>query len=265
MTTAPATRRAQQPAHTTHRLTLRGAIRSEFVKLWSISTTLITFAATILMVALMSWLAPGPTPGDTQAALAAFTGNMVLFIAVFVSVLAATNITTEHTTGQINLTNTVVPRRAMTVAAKTITIGATMWAVSAIALLVAATTGLIRITQAGDTLSTDVIPTLLASIAGGATAAAAMALISLSIGGVLRHGPFSTAAIFTLMFILPSLSGISDFTSKLAWLLPTASMTALYQPINTEPDAIWRIIALAATVLLALALWTILFIRRANR
>lgn len=261
-TTTTALNAASAAVPREHRLTFWRVVRSELLKLVSVRTVLVTLLVNIPLGVLFLLSAKGnATPGDDAAeSLVHFTylqGGFAAFACLTLSIVAVLSITSEHSTGQIGSTIRTVPRRWMLVLAKTVALGSLVWVVGFITSTVCA----VVLGGSMGQLPDGALATILLTSACSGLAWAALAIISLAIGGILRSGAFAIATAFTLFLVLPTVIRSIPELDVVMSVLPTVASSALAAPVDVGL-AIGGAIALGVWVVVGVGLWGALLSRR---
>jgi len=219
MSTLTATSPAPGAAHPTtspYRLTFAHILRSEWIKFWTLRSTIWTLASTVVVMAGISFLAVfftaraadnqvgrnngGPDMGsilhDPSIVLGG-TGMAQLAIAV----LGVLVITGEYSTGMIRSTLTAVPRRLSALWAKALvlTVVAAVTAVVSIAVSWAVTLPTLRANHAALDLGDSETQRILL---GGVLYIVGIALLSFAIGALLRHSAAALATVLGLLLVV---------------------------------------------------------------
>lgn len=190
------------------RLSGGGILRSEWIKLRSLRSTVWSYLIVIVMslgiALLMGATFPGTDlPASEHAAVAtqAATAGM-LFGELVVVVLGVLVISGEYSTGMIRSTLSAVPRRLGALWAKAVVLFVATFVVG-----LASTLGGFLI--AAPALARQGIEAtlfdegVLGALAGGALYLALIAVLSLGLGTILRNGAGGIAAAFGLVLVLP--------------------------------------------------------------
>lgn len=203
---------AQPPAlaqqHGAPRLSALHLVRSEWIKLWSVRSTIWTLAlfvlATIGLVVLIT-LAFASSPEDvgevSDLALLAFT-PAVVFAQVALVVLGALTITSEYSTGMIRSSLAAAPRRLGFLWAKGFVLAAVIFVLSVVVVFVSAL--LQRVLFADDGYSIDLSSSQhQRALLGTALYLATMALLAFAFGALMRHSAAAIASLLGLLLVLP--------------------------------------------------------------
>ncbi|MFZ4842578.1 ABC transporter permease [Mycetocola saprophilus] len=237
-------------------------MRSELLKLISVRTVMITLLLNIPFGVLFAMVGKGnlATGSDTAANMQHLTllqGGFAAAACLILTIVAVLGITSEHSTGQIGSTLRTVPRRWYVTFGKSAALGILVWIVGFTTSLI---TALTMFGSAGPLPADAILTVLLTSVCGG-LAWAALATISLSIGGILRSAAFSIATAFALFLVAPtlirSIPGLQDFMSY----LPTSAASTLAAPIDSG-TALLGALTLAAWAAVGIGVWGALLAHR---
>ncbi|WP_350349724.1 ABC transporter permease [Agromyces sp. G08B096] len=236
-TITPAGTHPSQGARAT-RLTFGGVLRSEWIKLRSLRSTVwsyvLVIAISLGMALLMSFsILNGMNGGmDLQSAPTEQQHELVLQSATFgvyfgqlvVGVLGVLVISGEYTTGMIRSTLTAVPRRLPALAAKAVVLFAATFLVGLIADLAAYVTSTVVFGTDLELFDADTLLTL----AGGALYLALVAVFALGVGTVIRSSAGGIAAVLGLLLLLPTVLQLipADWShDAIPYLLSSSGMT----------------------------------------
>jgi ABC-2 type transport system permease protein len=188
------------------RVTLGGALRSEFTKIRSVRSTYWTLIAMFIVVvgfgALASWGRashggqPGPLFDPTQQSLAGlYIGQLII------GVLGVLVITSEYGTGMIRTTLTTNPHRGVMIAAKAIVFAGVALVSSLITAFASFFLGqaLMSSHHIGTTISS---PGVLRAVIGGALFLTACGVLAFGLGLLLRHSAAGIGAMVGLLFVV---------------------------------------------------------------
>ncbi len=265
------TRHAPQPGSG---ITFSRVLRSEWIKVTTVRSTVILIASTVLVMvglaALSAWSATmlaGSDPGlpvDTQASSSALTvpSSGLIFGQLLIASLAVVLIASEWATGMIRSTMVAVPGRTPALLAKTGVVAAVAFLVGLLSALVSyLIVQPILASQDLDFALTE--DGVLASIINTGTFLALVAVISMSLGTLLRNtaGGVVTAVgiFFVLQIIMQPLSGLAAWVPDAARFLPaeagnkmvavTAAEGALTQLQGGLVMGAWALAFLAAALI----------------
>jgi ABC-2 type transport system permease protein len=237
-------------------LSFGGILKSELIKLLSLRSTVWCFGLVFVMTLGLAGLVAnasggsGPVPAEGVQAIWVQSATIgIVFAQLVVAVLGTLTITGEYGTGMIRSTLTAVPRRTPALSAKALVIGASTFAVSLIALL---GSGLLSaMVLQGQGIEVDFADaTVWWALLGGAGYLGLLAMLSLSIGAIVRNSAGGISAVLGLILVLPIVLSIfaalaqADWVRNLSAFLPDSngaggrmfSYTVAGQPV--PPDVI---------------------------
>ncbi len=254
---APAVARARA-----HHVTFPRVLHAEWIKFWSLRSTVWTVAATVVVMAAVSWLAafftareatsPSTTPQDA-AELTRLLHDPGLILTgtelakLVVAVLGVLIITGEYSTGMIRSTLTAVPRRLPALWAKALVLFAvttgTVVVAEGLSWLVAAPT-LHSHDAALDLGSAETQRILL----GGVLYLAGIALLAFAVGAIIRVAAGALATVLGLLLVVEVLFRTLpvDFFRQVSPFLPA---TAGHQLLVTQSSIEQARATTSATVL----------------
>ncbi|WP_432933478.1 ABC transporter permease subunit [Microbispora sp. CA-135349] len=202
------------PAVDRHRVTQGRVLRSEWIKLWSLRSTVYTLVAAVgttigAGILLCAFLAgQAALPGSRHDALfdpagASLRGVSLAQLAV--GVLGVLLVTAEYSTGMIRATLSAVPRRLPVLWAK-----AGVFGVVAAVLMIAASAAAFLCGQAvlgerGTTLAADGVAR---AVAGAGLYLTVVGLLGVGLGFILRNTAGAVATLFGLLLVLPTLGEV---------------------------------------------------------
>jgi ABC-2 type transport system permease protein len=240
-TTAPT--RSSRSHATGSGVTFGGVLRSEWIKLRSLRSTVWCFAIIAVLIigfgALFSSVASGfegmeSTAEQDQSLAASVTTIGVAFAQLVAAVLGALIITGEFGTGMIRSTFTAVPRRTPALVAKLIIVAVGTFAVSAVSLAI---TSLLAVPLLrGVDIELDLADgQYWLSMLGAAASVAFMAMISFGLGMIIRNSTGAIAAAIGLVFVVPILFSIAMGLVAGTWVysvyefIPPTAASRLYE------------------------------------
>lgn len=262
------------------RLSFGGVLRSEWIKLVSLRSTIwcyVIMAALViglglLLAAVIPDTGPGLRPADAasvQGAWLQISTAGIAFAQLVAAVLGALVVTGEFGTGMIRSTFAAVPRRLPALAAKAIVFGATTFVVAFVAF---AATALITLPLLGS-----LEPAVDAAdgavwlgLVGAAGYAALIGLFALGIGTIIRVSAGAIATALGILVVLPTVMQILGGLTGAEWAFnatvflpssagtvlstyptePVAAPPGIFQPIVLEPwQALLVVVAWAAVAL----------------
>jgi ABC-2 type transport system permease protein len=208
--------------HTTHsatspyHVTFRHVLRSEWIKFWTLRSTIWTIGSTVVVMAGISWLAVfftaqeatnGGTPRESGAQMTALLHDPGIVLAgtsmaqLAIAVLGVLVITGEYSTGMIRSTLTAVPARLPALWAKAIVLAAVTAVTAAVSVAVswAVTLPTLHAHDAAINLSDSETQRILL---GGVLYLVAIALLAFAIGALLRHSAAALATVLGLLLVV---------------------------------------------------------------
>jgi len=253
------------------RVNLPRVIRSEWIKFWSLRSSLITLAAAAVVFVGIGLLAAsvagdggvgqgGPGPGGpgaptdpTGLSLAGTT-----FAQLILSTLGVLFMATEYTTGMIRSTLAAVPKRLPMLLAKIVVFVAVVIVVSEAASFVAFLGGQAIIGSGGASLSD---PGVLRAVLGTGAYLTGVGLLGLALGALLRSTAAAVSTLVAVMFLLPGIATIllpESWNQHTAYLPSQAggAFTAVSQTANQlQPWAGLAVFAGYLIAVIAVAAW----------
>jgi len=207
-TIAPAPVRAFVPSGSG--LSFGGELRSEWIKLRTVRSTIWSYATVIVislgLAALMSAsidLAGREIPAVEQATFLAQPATFgVFFGQLVVAVLGVLAISGEYSTGMIRSSITAVPRRLPMLAAKAVVLFVCTFVVGLISTVGSYLVAMPILAGQGITASL-ADPDLLLPLLGGALYLALVAVFALGVGAMLRSSAGGIAASLGILLLLP--------------------------------------------------------------
>lgn len=231
-------------------LSFGGIVRSEWIKLRSLRSTVWSFLLLIVvwigMGFLMSMsmangmgdeLALGDSTAEVQREFILMSATFgAAFGQLIVAVLGVLVISGEYSTGMIRSTLTAVPRRLPAFAAKAIVLFLSTFVVSLASVLISfAVSSMIYGAQGVSASIVD--PNVVLSLLGAAFYLGLVSLFALAVGTMLRSSAGGIAAVLGIMLVLPMVLTMIpvDWTQELApYLFSSAGMNLFGQSMITE-------------------------------
>ncbi len=199
------------------RLTFGGVLKSEWIKLWTLRSTVWTLSITVVVmvgIALMFGFFMNLATENLSAEDAAATSAILPSAAVVVSgyqmaqlvvgVLGVLIITGEYSTGMIRSTFSAVPRRLPAFFAKLIVLFSISFVVTLVGVALSYLVTIPFVPQAVDLADGDSIRVLV----GAALYVATIAALSLGIGTLLRSTAGSIFTVMGLLLVVPNILAI---------------------------------------------------------
>jgi ABC-2 type transport system permease protein len=211
-------------------LTFPRIVKSEWIKLRSLRSTMWALIITVVVMVGFSILlafvahdiaapsAGGPNEGPPSAGMS--NAEVVQLVNTFgyyfaqlvVAVLGVLLITGEYGTGMIRSTMAAVPKRIPALAAKYLVVGVTTFVVAAVAIAISylVTKPILAPDNLNAGLNGEIVRVFLAT----AMYLALISLFALSIGAMMRHSAGAISTVLGIMLLLPIILGIlSNFVS----------------------------------------------------
>lgn len=251
------------------RLSAVGLLRSEWIKLRTVRSTMWCYALIVLLtigigllVASLARLDTATLTGDGARDLTvqAATGGVNLAVLI-VSILGTLIITGEYATGMIRSTFTADPRRLGALAAKVVVLAVTAFITSAIAIWLNALIISPILTHRGvDVQLTD--SRVFMPLLGGSVFVTLISLLAFGFGLILRSTAGGLATVLGLLLVAPIILGIltalthADWVSTLSALFPDSAGSQLvsYAAPGTKTGMVNGILVLNGW----LGFWTLL-------
>jgi ABC-2 type transport system permease protein len=241
MTTTAAPIAAPSALHRelTTRLTFPHLLRSEWIKLRSLRSTVwclaVVVALTLGFGLLMSFaIAANVTEGTTSelGLQASYLGTSLTQLVV--AVLGALVITGEYSTGMIRSTIVAVPRRLPMLAAKALVFSATILVLGFVSILITALVTSPILSPIGGAADLGA-PDSWRRLAGGALYLTFIGLIALGIGTLLRNSAGAIASALALILVVPTVFAMipADWSQSVMKYLPSVAGTELMNASTT--------------------------------
>jgi hypothetical protein len=261
-------------------------LRSEWIKITTVPSTVILLACTLVVMvgiaALLAWslqtaqaqinsggpapqMGPPGEPAPDIGDLARTTpASGTVFGQLLIASLAVVLIASEWATGMIRSTMVAVPRRIPALVAKNVIAAVVSFLVGALAALIAYFTvqPILEVQDLGFALAGDGVG---ASIINTGTFLALVAVISMGIGTLLRNTAGGVVTAVGLFFVLPVIvdliSGLADWIPDAARFLPSNAGSQLVA-VTVEEGALtqwegglvlgaWALVLLVASLVVA--------------
>jgi ABC-2 type transport system permease protein len=213
-----------------HGVTFGGILRSEWIKLRSLRSTF--WCAVIILVLMLglSALASGtlgafnprtgesvplPTGADLTPSIVSAISVPTTFVSLVAAVLGALMITGEFGTGMIRSTFTAVPKRIPAVIGKAVVVTVFVFVVAAVSVLLAALLSLGIFSARGASPAPD--GTFWLAMLGDAGYVALVALLSFTVGAIIRNSAGGIATALGLLLVLPIIISLLVGLAKADW------------------------------------------------
>jgi hypothetical protein len=193
------------------RVTFAGVVNSEWVKLRSVRSTVLSLAAAAAAVISLGLLLSGVTSGSIGAEeiglspgtdpVSTSLGGVNLGQLV-TGVLGVILVTAEYSTGTIRSTLAAVPRRLPVLGAKAVVFGGATMASMLVATFAAFLGGQAMVGTTGASLGD---ANVLRAVIGAAVYLTGVGLLGLAAGAILRGTAIAIGALFAVMYAVPAL------------------------------------------------------------
>jgi len=232
------------PTHLRRKVTEARVVRSEWIKFWSLRSTVTTLAAGVFLLAGIGLLAasmfgggetsaqgPGTATDPVGASLAGTTFAQLAFGTLGVLLMSG-----EYSTGMIRSSLAAVPRRLPVLWAKIIVFAGVVFAVALAAAVVTFTAGQAVIGDGGASWSD---PGVARAVVGTAVVITGSGILGIGLGALLRSTPSAITTLFGVMFLLSGIAGLllPDSWSTAAQYLP-ANASGAFTAVTQAGDAL---------------------------
>ncbi|TQS43073.1 ABC transporter permease subunit [Cryptosporangium phraense] len=246
------------------RVTFRGTVASEWIKLRSLRSTTITLVALLAAVIGFGLIAAasvgsgtGPGRGASDPVGLSLAG--VTLGQLIIGVLGVLVISGEYSTGMIRATFSAVPRRLPVLWAKTLVFGLVALAVSLVAAFGAFFGAQVVLGSDAASIGDEHV---LRAVLGAAVYLAGVGLLGLALGALLRHTAGAIGALVGIVLIAPGLVSLlpDSWSDAVAAYLPSNAGNSI-MALTTTSDQLsagtglavfvaWIAVALAAAAVL---------------
>ncbi len=232
---------APAPTLTVRPVSFPRVLSSEWVKFWSLRSTYWTVGLTVLAMVAISLLmgsvtliADGEEMGPPPELV---IGIGYSFGQVTIAVLGVMMIASEYTTGQIRSTLAAVPTRVPVLAAKAVLIAVVGFFLGIIGT---ALSYLVTLPMVGDNAVDLADPEVLRLFWGAGLYLAAIGLLSLGVGALLRHTAGGLALVLGVLLLLPTIGQLlamwQDWMATVYPYLPTVAGERIAAPTMGEKE-----------------------------
>lgn len=226
-------------------------LRSEWIKLRSLRSTMLTLAGSLVVMigltVLLSWVITGEWDSMTPAERLDFEVDEplsagVLMAQLMIGVVGVIAITGEYATGMIHATVAAVPRRLPVLWAKLALLAGVTLVLMTIAALASWFVGAEILSAHWDASLSD--PGMLRAVLGSAVVLTAVCLLGVALGFILRSTPAAISVLFALLLVVPMVGGL---VPDVARYLPSEAMSS-FTHARPSPDdlAPWAGLAVVA-------------------
>jgi ABC-2 type transport system permease protein len=229
---------APVPTRPALRLTFRGVVRGEWVKLRSLRSSLLTvLAAAVVMLSIgLIFAATAGTDSDGANGVTEPTGITLtggIFAQLIIGVLGVLVVTSEYATGMIRSTLTAVPSRLPVLSAKAGVVAGVVFPVMLAVVFTVFFSGQAIMGNNGFPTAKIGDPGVLAALLGSAATMTGVAIIGIALGALLRNTAGAITTLVALMFLIP---GLGSLVLPAAW----RNNVLKYLPSNAS-DAFTRV------------------------
>ena len=261
------------------RLTFSGILRSEWIKLATLRSTVwcdvilvaLTIGMSLLLAALsgvgMDGSAVGTVTGEAaQSAWLQTAAVGTNFGQLVIAVLGAMVITGEYGTGMIRSTFAAVPGRLAALVGKAVVFGVVTFVVTGVSLAISALLTVPLLGANGFELEVG-DPAVWLGLVGAAAFVTLIGLLALGIGTIIRNTAGAIAATLGLLLVLPTILQIFGMLTRIEWILdaaaflPSSAGSALTSyptaPIEYPPGVLVPLTLQPLEGLLVLVAWAV--------
>lgn len=234
------------------RLSFSGLVRSEWIKLRTVRSTVWCYTLIVVLTVGFGFLFAGTMPKDMGAGAADNARQMTILVStasvnfsqLIAVVLGVLVIAGEYRTGMIRSTLTAAPKRTGAYVAKALVLAATTFVVAAISVGATAALTAPLLTARGIAPALFGHATVLPSLLGAAVYLTLIAVLAFTLGTIVRNTAGGIACIVAVVLVLPTvlqiLMGVVHdpvWVENIAALLPAAAGSHLYAYI---PPGTWH-------------------------
>ncbi|MGW9137353.1 ABC transporter permease [Streptomyces sp. NPDC055681] len=240
-TVTPVTASKKTSHKTSQKVTSRGVLRSEWTKFWSLRSSWITLAASVLILLVLGSIAaftyspdgaglggpPGTDIGTSDAISLALTGAS--FASLIVGVLGVLMSAGEYGTGMVRSTFAAVPRRLPVLWSKATVIGPLVMIVTTVGSLAAFAIGTVGLNGEKIALSLG-DDGVLRSLVGAGIYFGLVAMLGVALGSLIRSTAGGIASLAGILLILPSLASLlpDSLYDSISPYFPSNAGSAIY-------------------------------------
>lgn len=245
-------------------------LRAEWIKFWSVRSTLWstvllfvlgTGLTTLVCATSAGWLAGG----DADESPAAFVTWGLMIAQITAIVLGALTVTSEYGTGMIRATLAATPRRGAVLAAKAVVLTGTLYVVGTLTAVAGYLAGNAFLDAAGVGVALDE-DGVLRSLVGSGLYMAGLGLLAAAVGLLVRHTAATLSIVLAVVFVLGNMAFLlpGAWGEWVAKLLPGNAGSGIATPVSFNPDLLspWTGFAVFTAEVGALLLVGFLVFRR---
>ena len=212
----------------TWHLTFGGVLRSEWIKLRTLRSTVWCYAILVVLTIAIGVLVAvnanslgHPTGEAARQYVVSLITVGVAFGQLVVAVLGTLVITGEYGTGMIRSTLAAVPKRTPALVAKVLVFGAVTFVISLVSMVLTALIVTPILSGAGIEFSL-FDPRILVPILGGSGALALIGVMALAVGALIRNSAGGLAASLGLLLVVPIVLQLVYALPQAKWALNVA-------------------------------------------
>lgn len=256
-TAAPIVRRTA-----VHNVSLGGAIVSEWIKFRGLASNQVLAASTLLLLiangVAMPWAYVFRDRSSPKADYDAYPEMIVDktgYVGIVLAVLAVLLITNEYRSGQISTTLLSVPRRTPVVVAKAVIIAAVSFNIGVVSSAIGFAVAPAILAAGGYSYVLDT-PELVRLVLGSGLYLAAIGIIGLALGTIIRNVVAAVLATIVFLVIVPVIPQMfSEYGTEITRFFPIQAGSLLLARVGTDPMGPW--IGSAVLLIWTLALFVV--------
>jgi hypothetical protein len=219
-----------------HEVTFARVVRSEWIKLWSVRSTVVTLSVAVAGFAGIGLLACAAGIGEGVVSPAGMSMTGSILSTLVLGVLGVLVTAGEYSTGLIRATLSAVPRRLPVLGAKALVFATVSFTAMFITALVTFGAGQALIGDGGMALTDDGVPRVLFGTVAYQTGAG---LLGLLLGQLIRSTPAALSTYVAVTFLLTTVTQFvlsEDLREDLGRFLPAAAGEAMGWAGAVPPD-----------------------------
>ncbi|MBF4459191.1 ABC transporter permease [Pseudoclavibacter sp. VKM Ac-2867] len=238
-------------------VSLRGAVRSEWIKFRGLASNNVLAGFTFLLLVAngiaMPWAYVFRDRGSAQANYDAYPEMIVDktgYVGIVLAVLAVLMVTNEYRSGQISTTLLSVPRRTPALIAKAAIIASVAFVIGVVSSAIGFAVAPPILAGGGYSYVLET-PDLLRLVVGSGFYLAAISVIGIALGAIIRNVIAAVLATIVFLIIVPVIPQMfSEYGTEIMRFFPIQAGSLLLAPAGTDPMGPWG----GSAVLL---LWTL--------
>ncbi|PPG30114.1 hypothetical protein C5E10_12740 [Pseudoclavibacter sp. RFBG4] len=238
-------------------VSLGGAVRSEWIKFRGLASNNVLAGFTFLLLVAngiaMPWAYVFRDRGSPRANYDAYPEMIVDktgYVGIVLAVLAVLMVTNEYRSGQISTTLLSVPRRTPALLAKAAIIASVAFAIGVVSSAIGFALAPPILAGGGYSYVLET-PVLLRLVAGSGLYLAAISVIGIALGAIIRNVIAAVLATIVFLIIVPVIPQMfSEYGTEIMRFFPIQAGSLLLAPAGTDPMGPW----VGSAILL---LWTL--------